>query len=62
MILVCHLIFEDHVIEVLGDFIGKSPSRQVTILSSLVALVTLVGRYVFSFSRGSRRPRDQRVV
>ena len=47
MILVCHLIFKDHVIEVLGDFIGKSPSRQVTILSSLVALVTLVGEICF---------------
>ena len=47
MILVCHLIFEDHVIEVLGDFIGKSPSRQATILSSLVPLVTLVGEICF---------------
>ena len=33
---------QDHVIKVNNDFVGRSPSRYVTILSSLVATGTLV--------------------
>ena len=36
MILVCHVIFQDHVIKVSCDFINKKQSRYVTILSGFV--------------------------
>ena len=42
MILVCHVILQDHVIERSCDFMDRSPSRKVTILPSLVAIGTLV--------------------
>ena len=42
MILVCHVILQDHVIKRSCDFMDRSPSRKVTILPSLVAIGTLV--------------------
>ena len=44
MILVCHLIFQNHVIKVSHDFMDKSQSQSVAILSSMVAIDTLVVR------------------
>ena len=42
MVLVCHVILQDHVIKGLCDFMGSSQSRSVTILLNLVAIGTLV--------------------
>ena len=42
MVLVYHLILQDHVIKGSCDFMGKSLSRYVTILPSLVAIGTEV--------------------
>ena len=36
MVLVCHVIFQDHVMKASCDFMGRSLSRQVTILQSKV--------------------------
>ena len=40
--LVCHVISQDHVIKRYSNVMGTSPSRVVTILSSLVAIGTVV--------------------
>ena len=42
MILVCHVIFQNHVIKRSCDFIGRSLSRQVIIVPSLMATETVV--------------------
>ena len=42
MNLVCHVIFQDHVIKVLCDFMGGSLSWYITTLPSLVAIDTVV--------------------
>ena len=42
MILVCHMILQDHEIKGSSDYMGKSPPRQITILPSLVAIGTEV--------------------
>ena len=42
MVLVCHVISQDHVIEELRNFMDSSRSRLATILASLVALGTLI--------------------
>lgn len=39
---ICHVFSQDHVIQKPCDFIGKSHSRQVTALSSFLAIVTVV--------------------
>ena len=40
--LVCYVILQDHMIKGLCDLIGRSPSRQVIILPSLMAIDTVV--------------------
>ena len=42
MVLVCHVILQDHVIKGSCDFTGRSPSRLVSILSRLVTITILV--------------------
>ena len=42
MVLVCHLISQNHVIKVSCDLIGRSPSREVIILPSLLTISILV--------------------
>ena len=42
MVLVCHMIFPDHVIKGSCDFLGRNPSRQFTILQGLVVTDTMV--------------------
>ena len=42
MVLICHMISEDHVIEESCDFIGRISSRLFHILPSLVATGTVV--------------------
>ena len=42
MILVCHVILSDHVTKGFSNVMSGSPSRLVTILSSLVARGTVV--------------------
>ena len=42
MVLVCHMIWQDHETKGSCDFIGRSPSRQNIIQLSLVAIDTLV--------------------
>ena len=42
MVLVCHVISQDHVIKGLYDFEDRSLSREVIILLSLVAIETVV--------------------
>ena len=41
MVLVCHVISQDHLINGSSDFVGRSTSKQVTTLQNLVAIVTL---------------------
>ena len=42
MIFVCHVTFQDNLIKGSCDFMSRYPSRQVPILSSLVAIEALV--------------------
>ena len=42
MVLVCHVITEDHELKGSCDFMGDSPSTETTILSSVVAINTLL--------------------
>ena len=42
MALVCQVIFQNHVIKELCDFMGKSQSRWGTIMSSLVFIAFLI--------------------
>ena len=42
MILVCHVISQDHMIKRSCDCMGRSPLKQVTMLQSLVAIATLL--------------------
>ena len=44
MFLVCQVILQNHAVKGLSDFIGRSPLRQVIILSSLLAIDPLVGK------------------
>ena len=39
---VCHVTMQDHVIKALYDFMVRSLSRYITILSNLVAISTVV--------------------
>ena len=38
MLLVCHVISQDHAIKESSDFTGRNPSRQAIVLPSLVAI------------------------
>ena len=49
MVLVCHVISQDHGMKGSYDFMGNSLSKQVTILPSLVAKDTLVVEIYFKF-------------
>ena len=42
MVFVCPVTFQDHVVKALNDLMVSSPSRYVTILSSLVVMRTMV--------------------
>ena len=42
MVLVCQVASQDHMIKRSYDFMGRSLSKQVTILQSLVAITTLL--------------------
>ena len=42
MVFVCHVTLQDHVIKALNEFMISSPSRSVTILSSLVVIDPVV--------------------
>ena len=42
MVLVCHVILQNHVIKDSSDFIAKNPFRKVTILPTFVATDTVV--------------------
>ena len=42
MVLIYHVILQDQVIKRSCNFMGKSPSKRITILQSLVVIVTLV--------------------
>ena len=42
MILICQVILLEHMTKRSFDFMGRSPSRQVTITQSLVAIGTVV--------------------
>ena len=41
MVLVCHMVLQDPMMKRLCEFMSRSPSRQVTILQSLVVIATL---------------------
>ena len=42
VVLVCHVILQDHVIKGSCDVMRRSPSKSVTILPSLAAIVNVV--------------------
>ena len=62
IVLVCHVISQDHVIKGWFDFISRSPSRKVTILPSLVAISNVVMEMILVCHVISGRPRDRRVM
>ena len=63
MVLVCHIISQNHLIKVSYDFMGRSPSRQVSILQKLVAIITLVVGYKeFSLPHELQRLRNKGVT
>ena len=41
MVLVCHMILQDHITKGILNIMGRTPSRLVTILSSFVVISTL---------------------
>ena len=61
MVLVCHIISQDRMTKVSSNIIGKSPSRIVTILPSLVVISTVVHND-FNLSPDLSRPPDQRLI
>ena len=64
LLLVCLVISEDHVIKELCDYIGRSLSRLLTILSSPVAIGTVIVEYRFNgfnLLHDLARPREQSV-
>ena len=42
MVLVCHVILQDHVIKGLSNFMGISQSKKLTMLPGFVAVNTVV--------------------
>ena len=57
---VCHVIKQDRVIKVLGDYHNRSPSRQVTNLLNLVVIDTAVVEINgFSLLRDLAKLQDQ---
>ena len=64
-VLVCQVISQDHLMKLSCDFMDRSPSRQVTILQSLMAIATVVedgSHNNFSLSRDFARVHDQKVM
>ena len=55
MVLVCHVILKKHLTKGWWNFLGSSPSRQITILLSLVAIVTRVVGICLQFVTWSRK-------
>ena len=64
MVLICHVILQDHMIKESMTFMNKDTWRNVTILSSLEAIVIVVVVIYngFNFLRGLARVRDQSVM
>ena len=62
MVLVCHVILQDHTINVSTNSMGKSLSRYVITLPSLVVIGTVVIEICFISSRDLARPRDQGIM
>ena len=62
MILVYHMISQDHMIKESCDFIGRSPARLVTILPRKVAKNAVIVKTDLSLFRDLVRLRDQRVT
>ena len=42
MLLICHVILQDHLMKEQGNFMGRNPPRLVTILPRLMATGTVV--------------------
>ena len=62
MVSVCHVFLQEHVIQRSCDFMGRSQSKQVTILPSLVVIGTLVVEMFLVLSCDRGRKCDQRVM
>ena len=64
MVLICHVILQDHMIKESMIFMNRDTWRNVTILSSLEAMVIVVVVIYngFNFLRGLARVRDQSVM
>ena len=63
MAFVCHVPLQDQVSKVFYDFLFKSPSREVTVLPSLMTIGTvLLDAIDFRLSRDLTRQCDQRVM
>ena len=64
MVLICHVILQDHMIKESMTFMNRDTWRNVTILSSLEAMVIVVVVIYngFNFLRGLVRVRDQSVM
>ena len=64
MVLICHVILKDHMIKESMTFMNRDTWRNVTILSSLEAMVIVVVVIYngFNFLRGLARVRDQSVM
>ena len=64
MVLICHVILQDHMIKESMTFMNRDTWRNVTILSSLEAMVIVVVVIYngFNFLRGLARVRYQSVM
>ena len=64
MVLICHVILQDHMIKESMTFMNRDTWRNVTILSSLEAMVIVVVVIYngFNFLCGLARVRDQSVM
>ena len=62
MFIVFHMILQEHMIKALNDFLVKSPTRQVTILQSLMTIGTVVVNLQWFLSCDLARPHNQRVM
>ena len=63
MVLVFHIILEEHIIKRLCNFAAKSTSRQVTILPSMVTINTVVAEiYWFYLATRYWKSRDQKAT
>ena len=62
MVLICHVILQDHLTKGSSSFMGRSPSRDFAILSNVVAIGAVVmENNSFNLSGDPARPSDEMI-